>query len=74
MIKSKIERIKIGVLIEVIGNMYKVVIEDDIIDCTMSTKVKKRYKKVSSIGDKIQIEISPYDDTRGRIEPRGFIY
>lgn len=74
MIKSKIERIKIGVLIEVIGNMYKVVIDDDIIDCTMSTKVKKRYKKVPSIGDKIQIEISPYDDTRGRIEPRGFIY
>jgi translation initiation factor IF-1 len=72
--KSKLKRIKIGIVIEVIDDLYKVSIDEEIIDCSMSSKVKNRYRVLPILGDEIQVEISPFDRTRGRIEPKGFIY
>ena len=63
-----------GIVIEELGNsMFRVDIntESEVppILCTISGKIRKNYIKIMA-GDKVKIEVSPYDLTRGRITLR----
>ena len=53
------------------GNMFRVKVEGNqhIILCYMGGKLKQHKIKVI-LGDKVKMEISPYDLTRGRITYR----
>ena len=57
-----------GVVIESLGNaMFRVQLENEhVIIATISGKMRLHYIKILP-GDKVQVEISPYDLTRGRI-------
>ena len=57
-----------GVIIESLGNaMFRVQLENGhVIIATISGKMRLHYIKILP-GDKVQVEVSPYDLTRGRI-------
>lgn len=57
-----------GVVIESLGNaMFRVQLENaHVIIATISGKMRLHYIKILP-GDKVQVEVSPYDLTRGRI-------
>jgi len=57
-----------GVVIESLGNaMFRVQLENGhVIIATISGKMRLHYIKILP-GDKVQVEVSPYDLTRGRI-------
>ena len=57
-----------GVVIESLGNaMFRVQLENEhVIIATISGKMRLHYIKILP-GDKVQVEVSPYDLTRGRI-------
>ena len=64
--------VKDGIVIEALSNaMLKVkLIENDYERiCSISGKMRMNYSKLIP-GDKVKIEISPYDLTRGRISYR----
>ena len=62
-----------GEVIEELGNsMFRVSIDNmDVpaILCTISGKIRKNYIKIVA-GDKVKLDVSPYDLTRGRIVTR----
>lgn len=67
---SKQENIEVsGEVLQELGNsMFKCSIDDmgrEIV-CTISGKIRKNYIRIS-VGDKVKIELSPYDLTKGRI-------
>ena len=57
-----------GVVIESLGNaLFRVQLENGhVIIATISGKMRLHYIKILP-GDKVQVEVSPYDLTRGRI-------
>lgn len=58
-----------GVVREELGNsMFRVEIGDTgyLVLCTISGKIRKNFVRVMT-GDKVKIEMSPYDLTKGRI-------
>jgi translation initiation factor IF-1 len=62
----------VGMVEEVLpGNMFRVKVEGNqhIILCYMGGKLKQHKIKVI-LGDKVKMEVSPYDLTRGRITYR----
>lgn len=62
-----------GVVLEELGNsMFRVELDNmnvPAITCTISGKIRKNYIKIVA-GDKVRLEVSPYDLTRGRIVTR----
>lgn len=62
-----------GFVTQELGNsMFRVQLDMDSpieVLCTISGKIRKNYIKIVS-GDKVSIEMSPYDLTRGRIVRR----
>ena len=62
-----------GVVLEELGNsMFRVELDNmnvPAITCTISGKIRKNYIKIVA-GDKVKLEVSPYDLTRGRIVTR----
>lgn len=67
--------IEIGRLFEIAGNTFIVKLNsEDLVECTFSTKAKLYYGRDLEVGENVQIEISPVDSLKGRIEPRGFVY
>ncbi len=60
-----------GEVVEKLPNaMFKVVLENGHeVLCTISGKMRKYYIRILP-GDKVTVEISPYDLTRGRISYR----
>jgi translation initiation factor IF-1 len=60
-----------GVVIEDLSNtLFKVKLNNDHnIICTISGKMRMNYIKIVT-GDKVSIEMSPYDLTKGRISHR----
>lgn len=64
----------VGYVQEELGNsMFRVELESTqdlpTIICTISGKIRKNYIKIMA-GDKVKVEVSPYDLTRGRITQR----
>lgn len=63
----------IGYVTEELGNsMFRVELDMDNapqILCTISGKIRKNYIRIMA-GDKVKIEVSPYDLTKGRIVTR----
>lgn len=60
-----------GDVLEELGNsMFKVELDSGHqILCTISGKIRKNYIRILA-GDKVKVEVSPYDLTRGRIVTR----
>ena len=62
-----------GVVLEELGNsMFRVVLDNmnvPAITCTISGKIRKNYIKIVA-GDKVKLEVSPYDLTRGSLFSR----
>lgn len=62
-----------GIVQEELGNsMFRVSLDNmevPAILCTISGKMRKNFIKIIA-GDKVRIEVSPYDLTRGRIVSR----
>lgn len=62
-----------GEVLEELGNsMFRVQLDNlDVpsILCTISGKIRKNYIKIVA-GDKVKLEVSPYDLTKGRIVSR----
>ena len=62
-----------GEVVEELGNsMFRVQIDNMEVPpilCTISGKIRKNFIKILA-GDKVKIEVSPYDLTRGRIVTR----
>lgn len=60
-----------GVVVECLRNaMFKVKLANNhIVTCTISGKIRMHYIKIL-VGDKVKIELSPYDITKGRITYR----
>ena len=61
-----------GVVVQELGNsMFRVELDSNgiLVLCTISGKIRKNYIKILA-GDRVSIEMSPYDLTRGRIERR----
>lgn len=59
----------IGVVSEALGNaIFRIILEDSghEVTCTISGKIRKNYIKIL-VGDRVKIEMSPYDLTKGRI-------
>lgn len=67
--KEKI--IKIGTVIEALPNAtFKVQIEDErVVWAHLSGKMRKNYIRVL-LGDNVKLEMTPYDETKGRIIQR----
>ena len=61
-----------GLVIETLPNTtFKVKLEnDDVITAHISGKMRKNYIRILT-GDKVKVEMSPYDLTKGRITFRG---
>lgn len=71
MTKSKLIE-QTGTVLEALPNvMFRVELDSNgaVILCQSSGKMRQNYIKVL-VGDKVKIEISPYDLTRGRIVAR----
>lgn len=60
-----------GVVVEALPNaMFRVEIENGaVILCVASGKMRKNYIKIIT-GDRVRVEMTPYDLTRGRIVTR----
>ncbi len=62
-----------GTVTQELGNsMFKVmldVVDSEDILCTISGKIRKNYIRILA-GDRVQVEMSPYDLTKGRIVRR----
>lgn len=60
-----------GIIIEALSNaMFKVELENGhVIICHISGKMRMNYIKILP-GDKVRVEMSPYDLTKGRITYR----
>lgn len=61
-----------GVVIQALPNaMFKVELDDSGIEllCVISGKIRQNYIRILE-GDRVKVEISPYDLTRGRIVTR----
>ncbi len=60
-----------GIVIEELSNaMFRVKLNNEhIVICTISGKMRMNYIRIV-IGDKVSIEMSPYDLTKGRINQR----
>ena len=61
-----------GVVIEALPNaMFRVELDDTGIEllCVISGKIRQNYIRILE-GDRVKVEISPYDLTRGRIVTR----
>lgn len=61
-----------GVVIQALPNaMFKVELDESSIEllCVISGKIRQNYIKILE-GDRVRVEISPYDLTRGRIVTR----
>ena len=61
-----------GEVVQELGNgMFKVFLDTSgtEIICTISGKIRKNYIRIMS-GDKVKVELSPYDLTKGRISRR----
>jgi translation initiation factor IF-1 len=62
-----------GIVLQELGNsMFKVELDDidcPAIICTISGKIRKNYIRILA-GDKVRLEMSPYDLTKGRIVTR----
>lgn len=61
-----------GVVVETLPNTtFKVKLENDhVITAHISGKMRKNYIRILT-GDKVKVEMSPYDLTKGRITFRG---
>ena len=61
-----------GLVVETLPNTtFKVKLENDhIITAHISGKMRKNYIRILT-GDKVKVEMSPYDLTKGRITYRG---
>ena len=61
-----------GLVIETLPNTtFKVKLENDhVITAHISGKMRKNYIRILT-GDKVKVEMSPYDLTKGRIKFRG---
>jgi len=61
-----------GLVVETLPNTtFKVKLENDhIITAHISGKMRKNYIRILT-GDKVKVEMSPYDLTKGRITSRG---
>jgi len=61
-----------GLVVETLPNTtFKVKLENDhVITAHISGKMRKNYIRILT-GDKVKVEMSPYDLTRGRITFRG---
>lgn len=63
---------KNGIVLEqLMGGQFKVELDDDksLAICTLAARLRRNSIKVL-LGDKVQVEFSPYDLTRGRISYR----
>ena len=60
-----------GLVLEELGNsMFKVKLENGHeVLCTICGKIRKNYIRIMA-GDKVELEVSPYDLTKGRITRR----
>lgn len=62
-----------GIVLQELGNsMFRVEldnIEGSEITCTISGKIRQNYIRIT-VGDRVKVELSPYDLTRGRIVTR----
>lgn len=61
-----------GVVTQELGNsIFKVELDESgtLVTCTISGKIRMNYIRIMT-GDKVRVEISPYDLTRGRIVRR----
>ena len=70
---AKQEAIKMtGLIIDALGNsMFRVELDnvDSEIICHISGKMRQNYIRIMP-GDKVEVEMSPYDLTKGRITKR----
>jgi translation initiation factor IF-1 len=68
MSKKKEEAVEVeGTVIEAVKGGFRVELESKhVVLCHLGGKLRKHYIRVIS-GDKVTIEISPYDMTKGRI-------
>ena len=60
-----------GTVVDVLkGAKFKVKLENDIeVECTLNGKLRMNHIRVIP-GDKVEVELSPYDLTKGRISWR----
>jgi len=61
-----------GEVTQELGNsMFKVTLDMNgaVVTCTISGKIRTNYIRIV-VGDKVKLEMSPYDLTRGRITRR----
>ena len=61
-----------GTVVQELGNsLFRVSLEDQPreIVCTISGKIRKNFIRIM-VGDRVKLEMSPYDLTRGRIVTR----
>ena len=59
-----------GTVLQELGNsMFKVETKHSVLLCTISGKIRKNFIRIM-VGDKVKIEVSPYDLSRGRIITR----
>lgn len=61
-----------GTVIQELGNsLFRVLLDSPSqeITCTISGKIRKNYIRIIT-GDKVKLEVSPYDLTKGRIVTR----
>ena len=62
-----------GVVLEELGNsLFRVQLDmagEPVILCTISGKIRKFYIRILA-GDRVKVEMSPYDLTKGRITTR----
>jgi translation initiation factor IF-1 len=60
-----------GIVKEELGNsLFKVELDNGVlVICTISGKIRMNYIRIVA-GDKVKLEMSPYDLTRGRITRR----
>ena len=70
---AKQESIKVdGIIMEILPNTtFKVKLENGHMVLAYSAGKMKRFKIRMMVGDEVQVELSPYDLTRGRIIYRG---
>jgi translation initiation factor IF-1 len=69
-----VRNLRIGFIRKIEDGIYFVEIDNNaIVNCSLSSKVKARYNRELEVDEEVQVELSPYDTSFGRIEPRGFL-
>ncbi|MFT5999125.1 MAG: translation initiation factor IF-1 [Neolewinella sp.] len=63
-----------GVVLEMLNDRDHRVLTEDYgeVICSLSSKTKSRLAYDIQLGEYVQVEVSPYDDEKGRIEIRGW--